>query len=263
MIFFKSKTLFIKVLTFCFLIVFVQSVFSQQADTSKVKTPIYVGGAVNLTNNGISLLPSFSLGKPAAMFDLVIGRKKLSFEPQFRFALEGKPWNFLFWWRYKLLRTSKWAVNIGAHPAISFKERTYIINGEPTNVMISQRVLAGEFSPNYNVAKNISLGLYYLYAHGFELDATKNIHFLALRSNFSNIPLSNQFYVRLAPQVYYLKIDNNDGVYVNANITLAKRNSPITIASILSKTIKTDITGKDFVWNISLNYAFGKTYNGK
>lgn len=258
MIFFKSKTLFIKVLTFCFLIAFVQSVFSQQADTSKVKAPIYVGGAVNLTNNGISLLPSFSLGKPAVMFDLVVGRKKLSFEPQFRFALEGKPWNFLFWWRYKLLRTSKWAVNIGAHPAISFKERTYIINGEPKNVMISQRVLAGEFSPNYTVAKNINLGLYYLYAHGFEFDATKDIHFLALRSNFSNIPLSNQLYVRFVPQVYYLKMDSKDGFYANANIILAKKNSPIAISSILSKTIQTNITGNDFVWNLSLNYTFGK-----
>lgn len=259
--FFKSKTLFIKVSTFCFLITLAQVAFPQQADSTQV--PIYVGGAVNLTHNGISLLPSFSLGKPAAMFDLVVSRKRLSFEPQFRFALEGKPWNFLFWWRYKLLRTSKWAVNIGAHPAIAFRERTYLINGEPKNVMISQRVLATEFSPNYNVAKNISLGLYYLYAHGFEFDATQNIHFLAIRSNFSSIRLSNQYYLRLVPQVYYLKMDSKDGFYTNANITLAKKNSPITIASIISKTIQTDITGKDFVWNVSVNYAFGKNYNGK
>jgi hypothetical protein len=257
----KSKTFSIKIIILFFLIPFTQSAFSQRIDSTQ--TINYFGGAINVTNNGISLLPSFSLGKPAVMFDMVIGRKRLSFEPQFRFALEGKPWNFLFWWRYKLLRTSKWAINLGAHPAISFKERNYMVNGEQVNVMISQRVLAGEFSPNYNLSKNISLGMYYLYAHGLETDATKDIHFLALRSNFSNIKLSNLFYVKFVPQIYYLRLDNKDGFYVNSNLTLAKKNFPIAISSIMSKTIKTDIAGNDFVWNISLNYTFGKNYIGK
>jgi hypothetical protein len=28
----------------------------------------------------------------------------------------------------------------------------------------------------------------------------------------------------------------------------------------MSKTIKTAIAGKDFMWNVSVNYAFGKNY---
>ena len=67
--------------------------FSQKNDSTNV--PGHFGGAVTVTNNGISFIPNFSLGKPAAIFDLSIGRR-LSFEPQFRFALEGKPWSFLF-----------------------------------------------------------------------------------------------------------------------------------------------------------------------
>lgn len=38
-------------------------VFSQKTDTTK--TNYNFGGAVTLTNNGISLLPTFSLEKPA------------------------------------------------------------------------------------------------------------------------------------------------------------------------------------------------------
>ena len=75
---------------------------------------------MTVTNNGISFIPSFNLGKPAAIFDLTMGGKKLSFEPQFRFALEGKPWSILFWWRYKLLNTDKFQIGLGAHPALSF-----------------------------------------------------------------------------------------------------------------------------------------------
>ncbi len=46
----------------------------------------HFGGAVTITNNGISFIPNFTLGKPAAIFDLSVGKRNLSFEPQFRFA---------------------------------------------------------------------------------------------------------------------------------------------------------------------------------
>ena len=40
--------------------------FSQKNDSTIV--PRYFGGAVTLTNNGISFIPTFNLGKPAAIF---------------------------------------------------------------------------------------------------------------------------------------------------------------------------------------------------
>ncbi len=48
-------------------------------------------GSASLTHNGISLVPSFSLGDPALLFDLKFTKGKLSFEPDMRFALEGRP----------------------------------------------------------------------------------------------------------------------------------------------------------------------------
>jgi hypothetical protein len=77
------------------LLLFNHLAFSQEADSTKAV--YHFGGAVTVTNNGISLLPTFSLDKPAVMFDMSVGGKKLSFEPQFRFSLEGKPWAFIFW----------------------------------------------------------------------------------------------------------------------------------------------------------------------
>jgi hypothetical protein len=65
----------------------------------------HYGTVVSVTAKGISTIPSFTLGKPAVIFDVAMGTRKLSFESQFRFSLEGKPWSFLFWWRYKLLTT--------------------------------------------------------------------------------------------------------------------------------------------------------------
>ena len=71
-------------------------------DSVKVAPPTVLGGALTVTTKGISTVPSFTLGKPAAILDISIVRGGLSFEPQFRMGLDGKPWAFLFWGRYRL-----------------------------------------------------------------------------------------------------------------------------------------------------------------
>ena len=236
------------------------SLFSQNPNSTKVAC--HFGGAVTVTNNGISFIPTFSLGKPATIFDLNVGKKRLSFEPQFRFSLEGKPWSFLFWWRYKLIKTTKISVTIGAHPALSFKTLTITTDGVAQEIIKAQRYVAGELSPNYFLAKNISIGMYYLYSHGIEKDAVQNTHFLTLNSSFSNLKLSKQFFMKFTPQVYYLKMDKQDWFYFTSALTLANRKIPLSVTAVINKIIQTDITAsKNFVWNVSLIYSFNKKYS--
>lgn len=234
--------------------------FSQQIDSTNAIRQFYA--AANVTNNGISLLPNFSLGKPAAIFNMTLGKKKLSFEPELRFALTGKPWSFLFWWRYKVINTHKFSFNVGAHPSIVFREKTYMIDGTQQDLLVSQRYLATEFVPNFALTKNISVGVYYLHSIGLDKEASKSTDFLAFRGSVSNIKLSKQLAFRISPQIYYLNIDGKTGTYATSTFTLSKQNCPFFISSIMSKTIQTEITGKDFVWNISLHYAFSKKYIG-
>ena len=80
---------------------------AEEALGDSIQTTYHISGAASATNNGISLLPMFTLGKPAAIFDLSVGNERLAFEPQFRFSLEGKPWSFIFWFRYKAVNTSR------------------------------------------------------------------------------------------------------------------------------------------------------------
>ena len=93
--------------------------FSQKTDSTK-SFP-YVSGAVSVTNNGISIVPSFSLGKPAVQFNMYMVKKRLSFEPDIRFSLKGKPWSMLFWGRYKVVTSNKFNMNVGAHLGLNFR----------------------------------------------------------------------------------------------------------------------------------------------
>ncbi|MCX6302690.1 MAG: hypothetical protein NTW82_10950 [Bacteroidia bacterium] len=234
-------------------------VFSQTADSTKV--PGYFGGAVTITNKGISMVPNLSLGKPAAIFDLSMGKRKLSFEPSLRFALEGKPWSFLFWWRYKLLQTDKFRINLGAHPALSFKTYSFLIDGVTEEHMVVRRYLAGELAPSYFLNKDISIGTYLLYSYGIEKELTKNNTMISVRGSFSNIRISDQLYMRFNAQVYYLNMDNIDGSYINSTLTFARRNFPVSVSAMINQPIKTNIAaGNEFLWNVSLTYSFNKEY---
>jgi hypothetical protein len=233
--------------------------FSQKIDT--IKNIHHFSGSFSVTNNGISLIPTFSLGKPATIVSLSMGKGKLSFEPELRFALEGKPWSFLFWWRYNLLNTGKFGIKIGAHPALNFKTSAVTLNGTVKDIITTRRYLAAELSPNYYLSNRISIGVYYLYSRGIDKDATRNTHFLTVNGNFSNIRLNSRFFMKLIPQFYFLKQDKEHGVYFTTALSLAKRNFPLSISAIINKTIKTDISAsKNFVWNATLVYSFNKKY---
>lgn len=255
----KAVVLLIKITIYSILLGLSQYAFSQNTDSTKVKGNF--AGAISVTNNGISLIPSFTLGKPAVTFDMVIGKRKLSFEPEFQFSLEGKPWGFFFWWRYKLVNTSKFFIRIGAHPALSFFTVPVVTNGESKETIIAQRYLAGEFTPNYFLTKHISTGIYYLYGYGIDNESVRNTHLLMFNLNFSNIKLSNQFLLSYMPQVYYLRINNNEGFNFTSSLTLSSRDYPLSLSAYINKTLHSSVPGsKNFIWNVSLAYKFGKSY---
>lgn len=236
--------------------------FSQKADS--IKKDFHLKGAVTVTNKGISFIPTFSLGKPAAMFDLSMGKRKIFFEPQLRFSLTGKPWSFLFWWRYKIVNNKKFAFTVGAHPALNFKTDSFFINGAQRATIVARRYLAGELAPNYFISKNVSVGLYYLYGTGLDHGTIKNAHFLTINANFQHIRLGDKFFARFIPQIYYLYQDGKDGFYYTTSLTLSKTNFPVSFQSMTNKIIHTTVPGsEDFLLNFSLIYSFNKTYTSR
>lgn len=233
-------------------------VFSQENDSLKKR--VNFNGSASITNNGFSFVPSFSLGKPAAIFNFNInGGKRFSFEPEFRFSLlDAKPWSFIFIWRYKLINKPRLQLTVGGHlPAIPFRTIEYVRDGLTYKTLATYRFLPFEVSPNFLIHKNLTIGVFYLYSYGFG-DAIRNTHFLSLRGSWSNIRVFNTLMLRLQPQLFYLKLDEKDGYYTALNLSVSKLNFPFSISTMMNKPFQTGIAGKAFDWNISLNYTFGR-----
>jgi hypothetical protein len=230
--------------------------FSQKKDST-----FFFHADVSVTNNGFSIIPAFTLGDPAGFLDLRMGNKRLSFEPQFRYALEGRPWSFVFIYRYKAIIKPKFQLTFGGHlPGLNFITRPVTVNGTEDNLSVARRFLAAEIIPTYKFKDNMSVGLYFLRGHGFQNHGPQNSTFLSLQGNFTKIKLAGKTYFSFTPQVFYLKVDNTDGFYVNATTTFGVRDFPLTISSIVNKAIESDIPAKDFDWNVSLIYMFDRNF---
>ena len=175
------------------LFLFVNLIEAQDGSNDK---EIVISGKINLTNNGFSFIPLFSLGKPATTINLSVGGKRLSFDPQFRFDLDGmRPWSFLFIWHYKLIKKERFQLRLGSYfPAYSFTELDYSRNSRSVKILTPQRFFIWTTNLNYVINKNISVGLFYLNGKGLEkVDQTKQGNFISLRSYVQNINLSKSF----------------------------------------------------------------------
>ncbi|MBP6686424.1 MAG: hypothetical protein KA160_01095 [Lacibacter sp.] len=250
----KRNTVYTPLL--CSLLLFTGlSSVAQNSDSTKKN--VHFGGTITATQNGISLIPSFSLNRPAVMFDFNMGGKKLTFEPFLRFGTNGKPWSFIFWWRYKVVTGNKFKMSIGAHPSFVF--RTISNPPVPDAVQVS-RFAAIDFTPTVTVAKNINVGVYYLFSKGLDKSSVRYTHFITANANFSHIGLGKMLYIKFVPQIYYLNMAGRDGFYVTHSLTLAANKFPISLQTIMNKAIRTEIAGNSFVWNASVIYSFNKNY---
>ncbi|MEY3648036.1 MAG: hypothetical protein RLZ13_921 [Bacteroidota bacterium] len=219
------------------------------------------GGVITATNNGVSIIPSFTLGRPALLFDLSLSGERFSFDPMLRFGMDGKPWSFVFWGRYKAIKDKPFTLTLGAHPAFIFAERIVKVNGQEKSMFVSQRFLAMEVAPMYKFSKRLSMGLYYLRGHGFNPIPPDNSNFLALNTVVSNIPVGGDFNLRVNPQLFFLKVDDNSGTYITSNFTVSKPGFPIGFQGLVNQKIKSTIPGDDFIWNVGLLYLFSTPYH--
>jgi hypothetical protein len=233
---------------------------AQENDSASAKIYSF-GGAVTIQSKGISTIPNLTLGKPAAVFDMKVGRK-LTFEPQFRFALEGKPWAMVFWWKYTAQTSDKLRLVFTANYSLSYKALTYYTStGTPQEIIRTTRYLAGGFEPNYQINKYLGIGVYLFYTYGIEEFITRNTYMVSFRPGISNIPVAKNTTARITPEVYYLKMDDNEGVYLNARLSISNRNFPVSLSALVNKPLESNIPSEyDFLWHVALSYSFGGNY---
>jgi hypothetical protein len=194
---------------------------------------------------------------------LSVSKNKFSIDPDIRLTLDGRKGGMVFWFRYKAVQSKKFSLGVGAHPAYNFQLRKIIdpSTGQSSEITQARRFFATEINPGYQVTKNFRVGVYYLKGFGLQNDAVRSSHFLTFNTTFSNIKLGGGTFLQFTPQVYYLKLDNEDGIFYTHTMSISKKDVPFLLQSTINKDIRTNITGGDRLqWNITLFYSFNRKY---
>ncbi len=225
-------------------------------DSVKTRVPTTLDGAISITTKGISVIPSFTLGKPAGQLNMTVRHGPWSFEPEFRFGLNAKPWSFLFWGRYQLVRGDRLHIQVGAHPALNFRAQGIVLGGVTQSGIVARRYITAEVSPSYRLTPHVTVGSYYLASRGLDPGTVRTTNFLTARVTLSSLHLSELYTLSIAPQFFYLKTDAQDGWYVNSGATLNRRGTPFSVSATANKPLRSTIAGgQTFLWNVSLTYT--------
>ena len=237
------------------------SIFSFSQDTSTKE--LHVSGNIGVTNNGISIIPTFSLKQSAFNLNYSLSRGgRFSIDPDIRLTFDGKKGSGIVWFRYKLKTEGKFKLNICIHPAYNFAIRTITEEEKPLKITQARRYVATEFAPTYKVNDHLNFGIYYLKGTGMQKDGPQNIHFINFITGISKIPLFSGYSFNITPQLYYLKSDKQDGYYFNSNVVLAKQKSPFVLMYMINKEIRSNVAGSvNFDWNVSFLYNFSNKFS--
>ena len=248
-------------LSVLFVLLFFYSTTSFAQSTDSTQAPMVFSGSVGFTNNGFSIIPTFSLDNPAFVANLSFRKKKLSFEPDIRLVPNAEKGGLIWWVRYRLVDNKKFGFRVGAHPAFTLIRRTDIEDGKTKEITEMLRFLAFEAVPSYQFNKNFGVSAMYLQGNGLQNHGPLLTRVLFLNTNITNIGLGENLYFNLFPSIYFLYTDGYRGDCLTATGVLAHKKLPFSLQCTINQTFKSDIPdNQNFMWNVTLNYNFNKIF---
>lgn len=213
-------------------------------------------GHLNLTNNGISPIPSFSLGDPALIVDLSFGKRRFSWDPEISMdLLELKPWGVVLPVTYQAVQSEEFNLYVGGQVSVNFQTEEVTTDGVVRELIESRRFMSLRAAPTFTVTKNWIVGFFYLRGFGFD-EGAKRAHFLSFSSTVSRLRLTRYFYLTVRPQVFHLRVDDEEGYYNSIYAEMNFADSPFSIGTTHNFSMGTEISPEqNYIWNVSLIYT--------
>ncbi|MFY7825810.1 MAG: hypothetical protein ACOVQ4_01735 [Flectobacillus sp.] len=232
--------------------------YAQEDSTKSVSN---FRGFVGITNNGFSIIPTFSLNSPATNMNFTWQKNRFSFNPDIRLVTDASKGGLMFWFRYQLIEQKKFGLRVSAHPAFSLIRKTVNDDGTPREITEMLRFLAYEIVPSYQITPHINLSAVYLQGNGLQKHGPQLTKVLFLNASIAKVSLGKEVLFSFTPSVYFLNTDGYTGNYISASAGLSKKGFPLAIQYTINQTFNSNIPGnKDFMWNVMLTYNFNKNF---
>ncbi len=237
---------------------FLSSALYASENTDSTKSKLKAGATFTLNSNGISSVPAFSLGAPALMASVSVGKGWFSYDPTLAYGLDLKPWFIDNWIHVKLINLPKFELRTGMNIS-SYCGKYTVPEGEFLRV---ERYFAYELAATFRFAHNISLQTQYWNDRGQE-DYSLKGHFVSAIVEKTDLALGNHILCTAALQLFYIGYDsndntndNNDGLFVAPRVSFSVRNFPVSIFSQAVQAISSNIEPfPGFNINVGIGYT--------
>lgn len=228
---------------------------SQDSLQVKQTWRVRANGNLQITDNGVSLFPNLSLGRPAAVLNVNVLLKNFSFEPEMRWGLNGDPWSYIFWFRYRINKV-RFQLRTGLHPAYVLSEQEFMSGGNLVSRFVATRYLAGELAPSFQFTPHFAMTLHYLHSRASDDYGVDRSNFFSLQARLTRLGLTGPLYLNFFPQLFYLQLGEKAGLYVSESISLNHKKWPVYVSSLLTYKIDSTIPGDRLVSSFGLNIKF-------
>ena len=219
------------------------------ATTSTAQT----AGNVQLTNNGVSPVPIFALGKPAIMGSAIMRKGKFYFNPEFNLGIDAKPWTIFSRVGYYLLEKKKLTIGLAVNTNWFFQQNKPIINDQEYQV---QQYYSFEFNGEYRPKANQRFIFAYWRSDKLSRAGVLFEDFVNIAYCFDNIKFGDKNIINTRPSFFYLE-DHGwvKGFFTAQTTTYQKENWKCNVFITTSWPV-TNMPGTGFIWNTGVNIPF-------
>ena len=235
-----------------FILLFVTSVTFSQEKPAGPDRKLKASASFSLNSNGISSIPSFSLGKPAIVASASLIKNRFSYDPTLAYGLDLRPWYIDNWLHYKIITKPSFELRGGFNVSSFFTK--HLTETEP--LLTGERYFAFSLDGTYKFNPNTIVSLAYWNDRGQESISIKG-HFIDLTGERTDIRLGNKLLMAVNVQLFYINYDgNNDGLFVSPKISTYVRDVPLSLFFQATQSIQSNIEPwPGFRWNLGISYS--------
>ena len=236
------------------LFILISTIFTTlYAQQDTIADKVKINGNIQVTNNGISFVPAFSLGKPAAITMLYITSNRFYYYPEFDFGLNAKPWSIGNRIGYNFIMKGKFNMALGTGLGLYFNRRDSLINNEEFQL---QRYTMAELNFGYNFSATRRIQAFIFYSTALDKVGIKSGEMVMLNFIFDRLMLWKGSYLSIVPTVVWLKNTAPfNGVFVSqvTSFHLVRFKPNLSFQTTLPVYTEPH---SDFIWNVGLNFPF-------
>ena len=237
-------------ISYCLILLFIftSSYTQENSDKSKLKA----GCNFSINTNGISSIPSFSLGAPAIIAAPTFTKGRFNYEPVLAYDMDIQPWFIDNWVRFKIVDRQKFEFRTGLNFSMYFSD--YKLPDE--TLLQGQRYWAIELTSVYKPSASSFISGAYWHDMGKD-KGTITGHYLALMGERSEIAIGKSIMLAANLHLFYIDYDgNNDGLFISPKLTASSKKVPLAIFFHGIQAISSNISPyPGFSWNMGLSYT--------